>query len=101
MTISANAVLMRDPNTSNSQIPQPNNKMVRLSNIQGKVLRRLKEQAGTKEVKKYRSTEVVGKPVYLYVNQKFPERHINPTHTTTNARPAQLHTPTNLPKEFG
>jgi large subunit ribosomal protein L23 len=73
--------------------------MVRLSGFQGKVLRRLKEQAGVKQVPKSKPSAVVGKPVYLYVEPKNPSTSHQPSHTCRNARPAQLNTPTDLPKE--
>ena len=85
---------MQAPNTFEYQIPQPNNTMVRLSNIAGKAFRRAREQASAQPVTQFRTSEVVGKPVYMYVIQKFPERHIDPAHSTGNAALLQLNTPT-------
>lgn len=84
---------MQDPNASNPQIPQPNNTMVRLSSLGGRVLRRVKEQASVQPVTNHYPTGVVGKPVYMYVIQKFPECHIDPAHAICNATPLQLKTP--------
>ncbi|CAG8920899.1 unnamed protein product [Penicillium salamii] len=72
---------MQDPNASNPQIPQPNNTMVRLSSLGGRVLRRVKEQASVQPVTNHYPTGVVGKPVYM------PQFRI-----------ALVHNPNNSPK---
>lgn len=66
--------------------------MVRLGNIGGKALRRVQEQAGVNAVIHNHPEGIVGKPVYLYVIQKFPERRINLASTTSHNAQLQLNT---------
>lgn len=66
--------------------------MVRINAAQGRALRSLAKGAGAQPMPQDGSPPLVGKPVYLYVTQKFPERQINPVHPTSHALLTQLAT---------